>query len=396
VEFKFHTVTQHAFYGGKACPLVKSRLCNTHECPTPVPTAAPTMAPSSAPTATPTMAPTPAPTPPTIDCAVGKWTAWSVCPNSCCKAGQACSTQSRSRLVQIAAAHGGMACPELEATRECNIQPCPIDCRVTPFTNWGPCDRTCGGGWRKRARTIVIAVSDGGKGCPELEQTERCGTLSCPLDCIQSQWGTWSTCDNSCGGGYQNRERSTTRKNAFGGKACLHGSQYRTCNTLVFCPVNCIGEWSEYGSCSTSCGPGTKKRTLTVLRPPSYGGAACSIDNSAPCNNGPCPSHCDVGQFTAWSKCSMTCGGGFRTRQRDVIKAAMNGGYVCPYLNEKEPCNTHACPIDCTVAEWGTWETCTKSCGGGLTSRNRGVTTAATLGGKACPAEVQQKNVQDG
>ena len=35
------------------------------------------------------------------------------------------------------------------------------------------------------------------------------------------------------------------------------------CNTHV-CPVNCVGAWSGYGSCSKTCGGGSQTRTYKV------------------------------------------------------------------------------------------------------------------------------------
>ena len=53
---------------------------------------------------------------------------------------------------------------------------------------------------------------------------------------------------------------------------------------------------------------------------------------------------CEVEDWSEWSDCSATCGGGTKTRGRGVVQAAENGGAVCPALEEKEPCNTDQCP----------------------------------------------------
>ena len=57
--------------------------------------------------------------------------------------------------------------------------------------------------------------------------------------------------------------------------------------------------WSNWGTCSTSCGPGVKKRTRTCTNPePEYGGLTCRERDLGPnmepanCNLGTCPGEC--------------------------------------------------------------------------------------------------------
>ena len=33
-----------------------------------------------------------------------------------------------------------------------------------------------------------------------------------------------------------------------------------------------VGEWGEWGACSTNCGQGTSKRTRSITHPPANGG----------------------------------------------------------------------------------------------------------------------------
>ena len=51
------------------------------------------------------------------------------------------------------------------------------------------------------------------------------------------------------------------------------------------------GEWGSYGSCSVSCGAGSKARTRACNNPPAaFGGAACTGASSETdlCDNGVC------------------------------------------------------------------------------------------------------------
>ena len=96
------------------------------------------------------------------------------------------------------------------------------------------------------------------------------------------------------------------------------------------------------------------------------------------------PVHCDVSAWSTWTTCTLTCGGGAQTRSRSVVTHAEHGGYVCPSLEEVQQCNDSPCPVDCTTTEWTGWSTCTATCGGGTHRRSRSVTTPVQHGGTAC------------
>jgi len=49
--------------------------------------------------------------------------------------------------------------------------------------------------------------------------------------------------------------------------------------------------------------------------------------------------------FGPWSKCSVSCGGGERTRERACVSPLPNDpGHGCNDLTEVENCNTQECP----------------------------------------------------
>lgn len=57
----------------------------------------------------------------------------------------------------------------------------PRDCRVSEWSGWSPCSKTCGIGEQTRTRTIVKHARRGGKVCPVLEETTWCGSArACP------------------------------------------------------------------------------------------------------------------------------------------------------------------------------------------------------------------------
>ncbi|XP_025095202.1 spondin-2-like isoform X2 [Pomacea canaliculata] len=54
----------------------------------------------------------------------------------------------------------------------------PVDCRVTEWSEWGPCSKTCGYGQRVRSRRVLSHARNGGSVCPLLQQQELCGGMS--------------------------------------------------------------------------------------------------------------------------------------------------------------------------------------------------------------------------
>ncbi len=146
-------------------------------------------------------------------------------------------------------------------------------------------------------------------------------------------------------------------------------------------PVNCeMNDWSGWSACSKTCGGGLMNRTRTVKTAPLNGGTACPPSTeSSTCNNQECPVDCVVSDWSAFSSCSATCGGGTQTRTRTVTTKPTFNGAACPPLTESQVCNTQGCPVNCV----GSWVGCNVTCGTGIDTYT--ITTPAANGGTACP-----------
>jgi len=81
---------------------------------------------------------------------------------------------------------------------------------------------------------------------------------TCVIACVGA-WGKWSTCSKSCGSGRQTDSYAITTAAANGGTACAaadKASKSQAC-TVKACPVNCVGSYGAWGTCSKTCGTGT-------------------------------------------------------------------------------------------------------------------------------------------
>jgi hypothetical protein len=84
------------------------------------------------------------------------------------------------------------------------------------------------------------------------------------------------------------------------------------------------------------------------------------------CNEQSCPVDCVLADWSSWSVCSQTCGGGVKFRKRGVAVAAAHNGAQCTSKTlEEETCNSPACAVDCKWTAWAPWSDCSVACGAG-------------------------------
>jgi len=233
-----------------------------------------------------------------------------------------------------------------------------VDC-VGQWDQWSACSETCGDGTQTKSYSITVDAESGGNECPHAQgdsETRTCNLGACPVDCV-GQWGQWSTCSETCGDGTETKSYSTSVDAANGGNECPHAqgdSETRTCN-LGACPVDCVGQWGQWGACSETCGFGTQTKSYSTSVDASNGGDECSHaqgdTETQTCNLGACPVHC-VGQWGEWSACSETCGDGTQSKSYLISINAANGGDQCPHAHfdtETRTCNLEACPEPTTT-----------------------------------------------
>jgi len=224
----------------------------------------------------------------------------------------------------------------------------------TDAEGWPQCSKPCGGGTQTRRRTIKTEPKFGGKECDPLTETRNCNTQPCPVDCVLSDWSPWSDCDKPCGVGSSVRKKRIVVEPQNGGEPCKNMSESKVCNTKP-CPIDCVvSPWRDSGECDKKCGGGKIKRIRDITTKPNETGKPCpDLSEMTPCNSKPCdPIDCTVGDWSAFSECTAKCGGGTQTRTRKVTKDAQFGGKCTQPLVDTVPCNTQPCPVNAVVSDW--------------------------------------------
>lgn len=350
---------------------------------------------------------------PAIDCILSEWQAWSACSHTCGH-----GIRTRDRAIAQAPMHNGKPCDDvLREVEGCAPESCPVhevvhekvDCIWSDWDDWGACSASCGGGQKQRQRQVKQMGNKYGHGCTAQASTEvaACNTEGCEChDCTWGPWSNWGACTCT---GIQEKHRSIETHYNSCGIPC-EGPKVTTRSCRPDCqkdPVHCeFSEWTPWGECSAECGGGEQERTREIVQDAQFGGDVCQGDlrELRPCNEVVCHTKvdCVLGNWQAWSKCSQSCGGGQRYRNRQIQIHPAAGGKPCSdVLSEVEGCGEEACgeAIDCLWGQWSGFSACSVSCGGGYKSRDRSVKVAPRNGGKLCDplskAEVVECNTVD-
>ncbi|XP_066552866.1 adhesion G protein-coupled receptor B3 isoform X3 [Amia ocellicauda] len=212
------------------------------------------------------------------------------------------------------------------------------------------------------------------------EQADSAKFMAQTGDSGAEEWSQWSSCSVTCGQGSQVRTRTCV--SPYGTHCSGPLRESRVCNNTALCPVHGVWEeWSPWSLCSFTCGRGQRTRTRSCI-PPQYGGRACDGPETQTklCNIALCPVDGQWQEWTPWSECSVTCSNGTQQRTRQCSAAAHGGSECRGHWAESRECYNPDCTANGQWNPWGHWSGCSKSCDGGWQRRIRVCQGAATTG----------------
>ena len=318
--------------------------------------------------------------------------------------------------------------------QQCDIN-CPVDCEVSPWSDWSACSATCGSATRLRSRFVTKAAAFGGASCPPNRDGIITDTSSCDdvPPCYAYAWSTtaWSECQlirlpnvdvsSTCGPGFRTRDVTCRRdgdNQTVADGVCSAGLLTARPSDVLNCNIPCEDEcefstWTAFSDCSLTCGRGSKSRTRRVLFKNSTLSAAernqtCphikadQLIERDPCNDFPCLEYGWVA--SEWLTCIPandvdSCGDGIEERHvncetlTDHVFVSLQFCFsvgVAP--NRTRSCHV-PCPVDCVVGNWSAWSVCNGSCdshGLGYETRTRDMLVAPADGGRPC-FELEQR-----
>lgn len=243
-----------------------------------------------------------------------------------------------------------------------------------------------------------------------LERSRECDAGICPVDAGCGYWGDWTAWSSSCGSATRKRTRvGYNQPPAQGaGLPCELQSppvKREEVETTLFAPCVVVPptppDWGEWSECSVTCGGGKRHRTRSGLSPSEATGKSgvsqfteqypgYDLYEEGSCNESPCPVNADCGDFGEWSECSVSCGGGISFRDRTVWKNnQQHGGLSCLQQfpegpHQEKVCNSEPCPVDEVPGPWEEWSPCSVTCGKGVQTRHRAKSLVpAEFGGRS-------------
>uniref|UniRef100_A0A3B5R181 Adhesion G protein-coupled receptor B1 n=1 Tax=Xiphophorus maculatus TaxID=8083 RepID=A0A3B5R181_XIPMA len=143
-----------------------------------------------------------------------EWTPWSLCSSTCGR-----GYRDRTRTCKQPQ-NGGQPCRgPTRQTKFCNIAVCPVDGSWNEWSAWSSCSASCSNGTMQRTRECN-GPSYGGSECHGgWKETANCFLKDCPVNGTWHPWSSWGSCSKTCGGGNQQRQR-VCEGPFFGGEPC--------------------------------------------------------------------------------------------------------------------------------------------------------------------------------
>ncbi|KAM6967936.1 thrombospondin type-1 domain-containing protein 7A-like [Aplochiton taeniatus] len=303
---------------------------------------------------------------------------------------------------------------------EACIIPCPSDCKLSEWSNWSRCSKSCGSGVKVRSKWLREKPYNGGRPCPKLDHINQVyEVVPCKSDCNQyvwmaEPWSVWKVSNvnlkENCGEGVQTRKVRCMLNTVDGPSDAVEDylcdpeeMPLGARESRLPCPEDCVlSDWGSWTHCGLPCTRSkSRTRTAYALRLPSVGRECPDTTDREPCSlNFNCFNY--FYNITDWSTCQLSpsavCGRGIKTRMLDCVRS--DGKSVdlmfCQELDLDRKWQMNAscvveCPVNCQLSDWSAWSECSQTCGlEGKMWRLRTVVQASQGDGRPCPAQVEQ------
>ncbi|XP_051729251.1 LOW QUALITY PROTEIN: thrombospondin type-1 domain-containing protein 7A [Ctenopharyngodon idella] len=305
---------------------------------------------------------------------------------------------------------------------EACIIPCPSDCKLSEWSNWSRCSKSCGSGVKVRSKWLREKPYNGGRPCPKLDhvnQAQVYEVVPCLSDCSQyvwvaEPWSVWKVSNvdlkENCGEGVQTRKVRCMQNTVDGPSDPVEDylcdpeeMPLGARESKLPCPDDCVlTNWGSWSRCPLPCNVNsTRQRTASPIRQPGEGKLCPSTTEKETCTLNTNCFHYSY-NITDWSTCQLSeravCGVGFKTRMLDCVRS--DGKSVdlkfCMELGLEKKWQMNAscvveCPVNCQLSDWSSWSECSHTCGlAGKLWRSRTVIQASQGDGRPCSSQLEQ------
>lgn len=305
---------------------------------------------------------------------------------------------------------------------EACIIPCPSDCKLSEWSNWSRCSKSCGSGVKVRSKWLREKPYNGGRPCPKLDhvnQAQVYEVVPCLSDCSQyvwvaEPWSVWKVSNvdlkENCGEGVQTRKVRCMQNTVDGPSDPVEDylcdpeeMPLGARESKLPCPEDCVlTDWGSWSRCPLPCNVNsTRQRSASPIRQPSERKQCPSTTEKEICTLN---SNCFLYSYniTDWSTCQLSeravCGVGFKTRMLDCVRSDSKSVDLkfCEELGLEKKWQMNAscvveCPVNCQLSDWSSWSECSHTCGlAGKLWRRRTVIQASQGDGRPCSSQLEQ------
>ncbi|XP_050798803.1 SCO-spondin-like [Gopherus flavomarginatus] len=271
----------------------------------------------------------------------GPWSEWSPCSVTC-----GGGSTLRHRPCQESPAGAPCTADAMEEIAECNLQPCPAGCQLSPWSAWSPCSASCGGGVSERSRSLLSPGEDQGEHCPAPLLLHRaCHTHNCTPECPGPQ--VYSDCANACPRACADLRPGTVclREECQPGCACLPGQVLQDGACVPPAECRCLLPPAPAVPWASNLSQEERAREYPAGSTIHHQCNSCVCRRGTfSCSQRDCNVDCLWSAWSAWSACSVTCGPGVRISQRHQLQQRLYAGAEClGSPTRRTPCSLPDC-----------------------------------------------------